>query len=90
VFIRVDTHAANIGASVAAIHAGAVEAGRDPSSVRLAAVFHTVLVDEPERAHAMGKSMAVGYYEYSPARFETPGFDWPGPHPEELKRERNV
>src|SRR5262249_9557498 len=39
VFIRVGTHAANVAASVAAIRAGAAEAGRDPSSVGIAAVF---------------------------------------------------
>ena len=47
VFIRVGTHAANIGVAVEAIRAGAAEAGRDPAAVRVAAIFHTVLVDEP-------------------------------------------
>jgi 5,10-methylenetetrahydromethanopterin reductase len=48
VFIRVGTHPANIRSAVDAIRAGAAEAGRDPASVRLGAIFHTVLV---ERAH---------------------------------------
>src|SRR5437773_4498315 len=39
VFIRVGTHAANIQAAVDAIRAGAAEAGREPNSVRVAAVF---------------------------------------------------
>jgi len=90
VFIRVGTHPANIAAAVGQIRAGAAEAGRDPARVRVAAVFHTVLVDEPARALLMGKSMAAGYYEYSPMLFETPGLRWPGPDPESLKRERGV
>ncbi len=90
VFIRVGTHAANIAASVDAIRAGAAAAGRDPGAVRVAAIFHTVLVDDPDRAHAMAKSMAAGYYEYSPALFEAPGFAWTGPHPETLKHTHGV
>jgi 5,10-methylenetetrahydromethanopterin reductase len=90
VFIRVGTHAANIKTAVDAIHAGAREAGRDPASVRLGAVFHTVLVDEPKRALTMAKSMAAGYYEYSPALFDPPGLRWNGPDPERLKHEHRV
>src|SRR5262249_18150854 len=50
VFVRVGTHPANLAAAVAAIRAGAAEAGRDPATVGLGAVFHTVLVDAPPRA----------------------------------------
>ena len=90
VFIRVGTHPANIATAVDAIRAGATEAGRDPASVRLGAVFHTVLVDEPGLALIMARSMAAGYYEYSPALFDPPRLEWTGPHPETLKRERHV
>jgi len=90
VFIRVGTHRANIARTIDAIRAGAAEAGRDPASVRLGVIFHTVLVDDAERALLMGKSMAAGYYEYSPALFEAPGFPWPGPDPEALKHDRKV
>jgi 5,10-methylenetetrahydromethanopterin reductase len=90
VFIRVGTHRANIARSVEAIRAGAAEAGRDPASVRVAAIFHTVLVDDPARALLMGKSMAAGYYEYSPALFEAPGFAWTGGDPERLKHDKQV
>jgi 5,10-methylenetetrahydromethanopterin reductase len=90
VFIRVGTHRANITRTVEAIRAGAIEAGRDPASVRVGAIFHTVLMDDPARALLMGKSMAAGYYEYSPALFEAPGFAWSGPDPETLKHERKV
>jgi 5,10-methylenetetrahydromethanopterin reductase len=90
VFIRVGTHRANLTRTIDAIRAGAAEAGRDPDAVRLGAIFHTVLVDDPGRALLMGKSMAAGYYEYSPALFEAPGFAWTGPDPETLKHERTV
>ena len=90
VFIRVGTHPANIAASIDAIRAGAKDAGRDPASVRLAAIFHTVLVDEPARALAMARSMAAGYYEYSPRLFDPPGLRWTGPDPETLKHEQQV
>jgi 5,10-methylenetetrahydromethanopterin reductase len=90
VFIRVGTHAANLATAVQAIRAGAREAGRDPQRVRLGAVFHTVLVDDEARALTMAKSMAAGYFEYSPALFDPPGLRWNGPDPERLKHERSV
>ena len=90
VFIRVGTHRDNIAAAVEAIRAGAAEAGRDPAAVRIGTVFHTVLVDDAARALTMAKSMAAGYYEYSPTLFERPGLRWTGPDPETLKRERRV
>jgi 5,10-methylenetetrahydromethanopterin reductase len=90
VFIRVGTHPANIARSIDAIRAGAKDAGREPSAVRLGAVFHTVLVDDPARALLMGKSMAAGYYEYSPMLFEPPQLQWTGPDPETLKHQRQV
>jgi 5,10-methylenetetrahydromethanopterin reductase len=90
VFIRVGTHPANIARAVDLIRAGAREAGRDPARLGLGAIFHTVLVDEPAPALTMAKSLAAGYYEYSPALFEAPGFAWAGPDPETLKREKKV
>ena len=90
VFIRVGTHRANIARSIEAIREGAAEAGREPASVRLGAVFHTVFVDDPVRALTMGKSMAAGYYEYSPMLFETPGLTWSGHDPETLKHDHKV
>ncbi len=90
VFIRVGTHPANIATAVAAIRAGAADAGRDPVTVGLGAVFHTVLVDDPDRAMTMARSMAAGYYEYSPALFGPPGLAWTGPDPEALKRRHDV
>jgi alkanesulfonate monooxygenase SsuD/methylene tetrahydromethanopterin reductase-like flavin-dependent oxidoreductase (luciferase family) len=90
VFMRVGTHPANLARSIAAVREGAAAAGRDPSSVKLGAIFHTVLVDDRRRALLMGKSMAAGYYEYSPMLFDAPGLAWSGPDPKKLEREQNV
>src|SRR5262249_51897482 len=90
VFIRVGTHRTNIAGSIEAIRAGAAEAGRDPASVRLGVIFHTVLVDDATRALTMARSMAAGYYEYSPTLFGRPRLKWTGPDPETLKREGQV
>ena len=90
VFMRVGTHAANIARTVEAVCAGAREVGRDPDDVKVGAIFHTVLVDDPARARLMAKSMAAGYYEYSPALFDAPGFTWNGPDPEAFKKSKAV
>lgn len=86
-FIRVGTSPANIRASVERVRAGAAAAGRDPGAVRLAAVFHTVLVDDAGQALTMAKSIAAGYYEYTPGLFANAGVEWTGTPPEELKRQ---
>lgn len=85
VFIRVGCHPANLQAAVEAVRAGATAAGRDPDSIRIGAVFHTVLDDDRESAALISRSMAAGYYEYSPQLFGPPGFEWNGPPIEELK-----
>ena len=90
VFIRVGAHPANIARSIELIRAGATAAGRDPATVGIGAIFHTVFVDDPARALLMSKSMAAGYYEYSPMLFEPPGLSWTGEDPEKLKREQKV
>lgn len=86
VFLRVGTHPANLRAAVEAVRAGASDAGRDPASVRLGLVVHTALEDDPARALAIAKSMAAGFYEYSPHLFEAPGFSWDGPPVHDLQR----
>jgi len=90
VFIRVGTHEANIRRSIELIRAGAKDAGRDPATVKLGAIFHAVFVDDAARALTMAKSMAAGYYEYSPALFDPPGLRWTGADPETLKRQMKV
>ena len=79
VFIRAGTHPDVLHSAVASIRRGAEEAGRDPDSVRLGLVVHTVLTDDAERALLIGKSMAAGYYEFSPHLFATAGLAWNGP-----------
>ena len=86
VFIRAGTHPDILRSAVASIRAGAEEAGRDPKSVRLGLVLHTVLTDDPARALLIGKSMAAGYYEFSPHLFETAGIAWNGPDVHELQK----
>ncbi|MFK0296910.1 LLM class flavin-dependent oxidoreductase [Streptomyces sp. NPDC090442] len=85
VFIRVGRHPANLRAAVEAVRTGAAQAGRDPDRIRIGAVFHTVLDDDLERAALISRSMAAGYYEYSPQLFAPPGFEWNGPPIDELK-----
>ncbi|MDA0271059.1 MAG: LLM class flavin-dependent oxidoreductase, partial [Chloroflexi bacterium] len=87
VFIRAGRHPANLRAAAEAVRAGAEEAGRDPSSVRLGLVLHTVLDDDAERALTIGKSMAAGYYEYSPHLFDLAGLTWDGPDVHHLQQQ---
>jgi 5,10-methylenetetrahydromethanopterin reductase len=90
VFMRVGTHAANLATAIDAIRAGAADAGRDLARVRLGLIVHTVLVDDLRRALTMAKSIAAGYYEYSPSLFDPPRLAWTGPDPESLKRQHKV
>ncbi len=85
VFIRVGTHPANLRRAVDAIQSGAVEAGRDPGDVGIAVIVHTVTDQDPEHIRAVSRSMAAGYYEYSPTLFDAPGFEWNGPDIHELQ-----
>ena len=87
VFIRVGRHQANLGTAIGAIRAGAEEAGRNPDDVKIAVIFHTILTDDMEKAAWMGRAMAAGFYEYTPALFDPPGFSWDGPDVHELKKQ---
>ncbi len=90
VFIRVGTNVENIKISVEKIRRGAKNAGRDPLSVKIGAVFHTVFFEELEKALLMGKSMAAGYYEYSPMLMKNLGMEWKGPHPDNIKESEGI
>lgn len=85
VFIRAGLHPANLQSAVDQVRAGAEQAGRDPDAVRLGLVIHTALEDDAERALLMGKSMAAGFYEYSPHLFDLAGLAWDGPDIHELQ-----
>ncbi len=85
VFLRVGTHPANIEASIAAIRAGAEEAGRSPDDVDIGLIVHTCRSQDPAEIRAITRAMAAGFYEYAPALFDQPGFEWNGPSPDDLK-----
>lgn len=87
VFIRVGRHEANLKTAIDAVHEGASGVGRNPDDIKIAIILHTILTDDMERAAAMGRSMAAGYYEYTPALFDPPGFTWDGPDVHELKKQ---
>jgi 5,10-methylenetetrahydromethanopterin reductase len=87
VFIRVGRHEANIRTAIDAVHQGALEAGRNPDDIKIALILHTILTDDTDRAALISRSMAAGFYEYSPMLFDPPGFAWDGPDVEELKKQ---
>lgn len=87
VFLRVGRHPENLRTAIERVHAGAREAGRDPDEIGIGLIFHTVMSDDPDEIRATARSMAAGYYEYSPALFEIPGLPWDGPSVEELKKQ---
>ncbi len=83
VFLRVGTHPANLRAAIANVRAGAAEAGRDPAAIELGIVVHTCWPADGRldatAAGEIGRAMAAGFYEYSPALFSQAGLGWPGP-----------
>lgn len=87
VFLRVGRHPENLRTAIARVHAGARAAGRDPHEIGIGLIFHTVMSDDPAEIRATARSMAAGYYEYSPALFEIPELPWDGPPVEELKQQ---
>ena len=87
VFIRVGRHPDNLQAAVDAVREGARAAGRDPDEVKLGLVLHTILGNDAQRVAAIGRSIAAGYYEYTPALFERARLDWSGPPIEHLSRQ---
>ena len=90
VFIRVGTDIGNIQTSVKEIRLGALKSNVDPNSVKIGAVFHTVFFEDEELSLLMAKSMAAGYYEYSPMLLDNIGLTWEGPHPEEFKKQGKI
>ncbi len=85
--IRVGTHPDNIDHAIQQVNEGAVAAGRNPSDIRFAAVFHTVLDDDEAIVGKIGRAIAAGYYEYAPYLLERIGDEWNGPDVEELKQQ---
>lgn len=87
VFLRVGTHPANLRHAYDQVLAGIAEVGRKPEDVKIGLIFHVILDDDIKRASLMARSMAAGYYEYSPMLFDIAGLDWNGPPCEELKQQ---
>ena len=90
VFIRVGADINNIQISVDQIRTGASEEGKDPHSIKLGIVFHTVFVEDEKLAVMIGKSMAAGYYEYSPMLMENLKLSWGGPDPHMIKEREGI
>ncbi|MEM9562793.1 MAG: LLM class flavin-dependent oxidoreductase [Actinomycetota bacterium] len=90
VFVRVGTHPANIEASLAAIRDGAADVGRDPDEIAVGLIVHTCRSQDPDEIRAITRAMAAGFYEYAPALFDQPGFEWNGPSPDELKQRHGL
>ena len=59
----------------------------NPDEVKIAIILHTILTDDLDYAACLSRSMAAGYYEYSPMLFDPPNFSWDGPPIEELKKQ---
>jgi 5,10-methylenetetrahydromethanopterin reductase len=85
VYLRVGRDPENLRSALAAVHAGAEEARRDPGSLRIGLVLHTLTSQRPAEIAAIARSMAAGFYEYSPALFDQAGIPWDGPPLHELK-----
>jgi len=85
VFLRCGTHPANIAHAVDQIDAGATEAGRNPADVQVGLIVHTCRSQDPDEIRAITRAMAAGFYEYAPALFDPPGFEWNGPAIHELQ-----
>lgn len=85
-FIRVGVHPTNLRLAVAAVRAGEREAGRPAGEVRIGCVFHTVFGSDAAATARIGRAVAAGYYEYSPALFANIGLPWPGEPVAALKR----
>ena len=87
VFLRVGRHPTNLCTAIGRVHRGAEAAGRSPDEIGIGLIFHTIMSDDPDAIRAIARSMAAGYYEYSPALFEIPGLSWAGRPVDELKKQ---
>jgi 5,10-methylenetetrahydromethanopterin reductase len=87
VWIRVGRHPDNLMRAWEEVCEGAQEAGRDPENIELGLIFHTTFSKDRNQAKTIAKSLAAGYYEYSPFLFDAPGLEWTGLDVEELKKQ---
>lgn len=87
VFLRCGTHPATIQHAIDQIDAGIAEAGRAHADVEIGLIVHTCTSQDPFEIRAITRAMAAGFYEYAPALFDPPGFEWTGTPIEELKQQ---
>ena len=85
-YLRAGRHPANLQRAVEAIRLGATEADR-PADVGVGLVLHTITSQKPDEISSISRSMAAGFYEYSPGLFEAAGIPWDGPPLKDLKRQ---
>lgn len=85
VFLRVGTHPANLRHAMNQIERGAADAGRDIDDIAIGLVVHTCRSQDPAEVRSITRAMAAGFYEYAPALFDPPGFEWNGPPIDELQ-----
>jgi alkanesulfonate monooxygenase SsuD/methylene tetrahydromethanopterin reductase-like flavin-dependent oxidoreductase (luciferase family) len=78
--------AANLRAAVEAVHAGAGQVGRDPSSIAIGLVLHTITPCGGRETAAIARSVAAGFYQYSPVLFDQAGLRWDGAPVRELSQ----
>ncbi len=86
VFIRVGTIRTTSNCAYHQIVEGAKAAGREPSDLDIGAIFHTAVDDDAARALTLAKSIAAGYFEYSPFLFHNLALPWAGPDVALLKQ----
>jgi 5,10-methylenetetrahydromethanopterin reductase len=86
IMLRVGRNRENLKQAYAAVVEGAEAAGRDPGEIDIGLILHTIPCDDVERAQTVAKSVAAGFYEYSPHLFALPGIEWMGPNVEDLKK----
>ena len=86
-YLRAGRHPANLQQAVDAIRLGATQADRNPADVGVGLVLHTITSQKPDEISSISRSMAAGFYEYSPGLFEAAGIPWDGPPLKDLKRQ---
>jgi 5,10-methylenetetrahydromethanopterin reductase len=86
VYLRVGRDPSNLRRAADLLREGATSSGRRPEDVGIGLVLHTIWRQDPAEIAAISRSMAAGFYEYSPSLFENAGIEWNGPPVEELRR----
>jgi 5,10-methylenetetrahydromethanopterin reductase len=84
IVLRAGLHPANLNHLADAAEEGARAAGRDPATLRFAAIVHMLIHDDPRRAHAESGLVAAGFYELSRGTWQRAGLEWNGPDIHEI------